>query len=51
MKKILIIDDDEQIRDMLGLYLKNAGYNIITAEDGKTGEDLYLSQKPDLLIM
>lgn len=51
MKKILIIDDDEQIREMLEVFLNNAGYKTTTAINGKEGELLYQSEGADLVIM
>ena len=51
MKKILIIDDDEQIREMMDLFLSNAGYSITTAVNGKEGECFYRSEGADLVIM
>ncbi len=32
---VLIVDDDESIRDMLSIVLKDENYNVLTAEDGK----------------
>ncbi|OFY84227.1 MAG: hypothetical protein A3F72_14470 [Bacteroidetes bacterium RIFCSPLOWO2_12_FULL_35_15] len=36
-KRILIIDDSESIRELLGNALENAGYDVIKAIDGKDG--------------
>ena len=34
-KKILIVDDDAEIRKVLGIYLENEGYEILKAENGE----------------
>ena len=36
-KKILVIDDNLDTRQMLHLYLTNEGYNVVTAADGRDG--------------
>lgn len=51
MKKILIIDDDEQVREMISLFLREAGYQTFTAANGREGEQLYLSEGADMLIL
>jgi len=50
-KKILIIEDEKRIVDILTLNLKMAGYDTICAYDGKTGLELALSQHPDLILL
>ncbi|MBD3322183.1 MAG: response regulator [Chitinivibrionales bacterium] len=37
MKKILLIEDDEAVRDSLAANLSNAGYAVTEADNGKTG--------------
>jgi len=37
MEKILVIDDDESIRQTLSNYLKRLGYSVLSAEDGIIG--------------
>ena len=41
MVRILIIDDDEQIRDLLSLILSMNGYEVVTAKDGDEGLKLF----------
>ena len=41
MARILIIDDDDQIREMLKLFLEYAGYDVLSAADGKSGMALF----------
>ena len=49
--KILVIDDDKNICDLLNLYLKKDGYDIIFAHDGSTGLDVFKREAPDLVIL
>jgi DNA-binding response OmpR family regulator len=47
---ILVIDDDPNIREALGIHLRNAGYNVQTAKDGIEGGHAILKTRPDLVI-
>ncbi len=49
--KILIADDEAEIRDLLKLYLENDGYKIIEAGDGVEAMELLEREAPDLLIL
>lgn len=49
--KILIADDEPEIRSLLRLYLENENYEIIEAEDGQQALDLLHSRRPDLCIL
>ena len=48
---ILIADDEEEIRNLLKLYLENEGYNVIEAESGVGALSLARVKKPDLLVL
>jgi DNA-binding response OmpR family regulator len=50
MRKILIIDDDEQILPMLAHAMELAGYAAVTALDGREGQRLLEKQPFDLVI-
>jgi DNA-binding response OmpR family regulator len=50
MKKILIIDHDPEIRNSTAEVLQMANYKVIIAGNGKTGIDLAVKHKPDLII-
>jgi signal transduction histidine kinase len=50
MKKILIIEDEEYIRDGAALLLEDQGFQTITAEDGAIGIKKALSERPDLIL-
>jgi len=49
--KILIVDDDFAIRNLIGRFLTSQGYLTQLAEDGKTGLALFSSFNPDLVIL
>ena len=48
--RILIIDDEVQIREMLGQMLSREGYDVINAPDGKVGMKVCREQHVDLII-
>jgi two-component system chemotaxis response regulator CheY len=47
---ILVIDDDPNIREQLGIHLRNAGYEVFTAADGIDGGHAILRRPPDLIV-
>lgn len=50
MEKILVIDDDQSIRETLTTFLKRQGYNPISAEDGMKGIQLVREELPEIVI-
>ena len=50
MQRILVIDDDEQVRELLVEILERAGYQIVTAANGAEGLRLYRAQPAELVI-
>ncbi|MCC9075516.1 response regulator transcription factor [Litorilinea aerophila] len=50
-KTLLIVEDDAQIRHVLEGYLKQAGYRVLTAGDGRTGLALVQQEKPHLVVL
>jgi two-component system sensor histidine kinase/response regulator len=50
MKKILVIDDEEWLRDMVKIALVDRGYAVIEADNGSTGIDLARKELPDLIL-
>lgn len=48
--RILVVDDDRNMRELLALHLTNAGYEVETAEDGVAGGYGVLRSRPDLII-
>jgi two-component system, cell cycle response regulator DivK len=51
MKRILIIEDTEDNRQIIGDLLSNAGYDLIEAVDGLEGVAAAEREKPDLILM
>jgi len=49
--KILIIEDEANITQLIRLYLERAGYTVITASDGVAGLELHARERPDLVIL
>lgn len=50
MKKILVIDDEEWLRDMVKIALTDRGYGVIEADNGTTGIELARKELPDLIL-
>lgn len=50
-QKILVIDDDESLRETIGIMLERENFIPMFAEDGKTGLDRALTLKPQLLLV
>lgn len=50
MAKILLIDDEPDLRQTLRLFLENAGHTVVEAENGDDGVALHRSEAPDLVI-
>ena len=48
---ILVADDEKEIRELLRLYLENAGYKVIEAEDGQMTLDLLRNRKIDICLL
>lgn len=49
--KILVVDDDLNICELLKLYLENEGYVVYTANDGKQAVDMFKNKTPDLVLL
>ena len=50
IQRILVVDDDRLMCEMLEVILTGAGYEVLLAEDGKAALELASSQHPDLVI-
>jgi len=50
MKKILVIDDEEWLREMMQLALRQRGFQVIEAENGATGIERARKELPDLIL-
>ena len=51
MQKILVVEDNEMNRDMVGRRLERRGYEVVVAVDGQEGVDMAHSENPDLILM
>ena len=51
MQTILVVDDDENLRDTIGLLLENEGFRPILVADGKTGLQEAFNANPDLMLV
>src|SRR5207253_11046730 len=49
-KRILVIEDDDVMRELMRMSLEQNGYEVATAEDGVRGYDAALFLKPDLIV-
>ena len=50
-EKILVVDDDTNICELLRLYLTKEGYQVTTANDGEEGLDKFNQVKPDMVLL
>jgi CheY-like chemotaxis protein len=50
MKTVLVIDDNNDLRDNTAEILELAGYKTLTAENGKRGVDAAIRERPDLIV-
>jgi two-component system sensor histidine kinase/response regulator len=50
MKKILVIDDEEWLREMVNLALRQRGYAVVEAENGVVGVEKARKELPDLIL-
>ena len=49
MSKILVVDDELNICELLKLYLENEGYTVFTANDGQAAVTAFQQKAPDLV--
>ena len=51
MAKVLVIDDEPGIRDLLDTLLRRKGYDVIVAESGQKGLECFRRARPDVLVL
>ena len=51
LKKILVVDDEPKITQLVCDYLERAGFDVFVAYDGKTALSLAKTEKPDMIIL
>ncbi|HHW03980.1 MAG TPA: response regulator transcription factor [Thermoanaerobacterales bacterium] len=49
--KILVVDDEIKILNLIKNYLENEGFSVITADGGKKALELFEAEKPDLVVL
>lgn len=50
-EKVLLVDDDSEFLGLAQLWLQNAGYRVVTAEDGKAGLRRIYNSRPNLIVL
>ena len=50
-KRILVVDDERELVELIGMNLQRNGYEVLAAHDGPTGLEMARKQKPDMLIL
>jgi len=50
-KKILVVDDEQELVNMMKLRLAANKYEVITANDGKEGLEKWKAEQPDLILL
>jgi len=50
-KRILVVDDEPSIREILAIQLSRMGYDVTIAADGEEGLEAYKKEKPDLILL
>lgn len=51
MKKILVVDDEKPISDIVKFNLTKEGYEVLTAFDGESALDIFAEEEPDLILL
>ncbi len=51
LEKVLIVDDDPNVCDMLRMYLENEGYSVILSYDGEEAIVKFNALKPDIILL
>jgi len=51
MAKILVIDDDQGILRLLDTLLRRKGYDVVLAESGRKGLELFRREQPDVIVL
>jgi two-component system, OmpR family, response regulator ResD len=49
--KVLIVDDEPNIREVVGLYLRRDGHSVVSATDGEEALEVFRESEPDLVIL
>jgi two-component system response regulator ResD len=49
--KVLIVDDEPNIREVVGIYLRRDGHDVVSATDGEEALDVFRKSAPDLVVL
>ena len=49
-KRVLLVEDNADVADMLAAYLQELGHEVIQARDGRAGVELALQQRPEVIV-
>ncbi len=47
---VLVVEDEHYVRESLTAYLDDIGYRVLTAENGRSGLELFRSRRPDIVM-
>ena len=50
-KKIMLVDDEPELRGIVALRLESLGYRVVIADDGQEAIQLLETEKPDLILL
>lgn len=50
-QKILIVEDDQMIRNLIKIYLQKEGYEVVEADDGEVAKSVFLNEHPCLIVL
>jgi DNA-binding response OmpR family regulator len=51
MTKILVVDDDLALADVLAFTLRRAGFDVLLSHDGQNALEEFAREKPDLIVL
>lgn len=51
MPRVLVIDDEAHVRTLTSMLLKHLGYEVLLAENGWKGLELYRQEHPDVIVL
>lgn len=51
MARVLVVDDEPNIREVVGLYLRRDGHTVVSAADGEEALEVFRKSEPDLVVL
>lgn len=51
MNTVLVVDDEKKFRELISLYLRSEGLNVLEAADGASAIEIFQSKNPDLIVL